>query len=97
MEYHYYVVAARSARDIRYPRPCDATGVAAYTHAVRRIAHTRAVTKGPKSAPDPRKAMLLLKLRLCRWLRTTIPYDLVTSLKTAWPILAPINAFDLFR
>ena len=63
---------------------------------VRRILYTRAVIKGKKPVADPRKGPLLLKLRLWRWPRATIPYDVVTAVNIAW-LIFPIKAFDLFR
>ncbi len=63
---------------------------------VRRILYTRAVLNGKKPVTDPRKGSLLLKLRLWRWPRATIPYDFVTAVNIAW-LIYPIAAFDLFR
>ncbi|MBL7133429.1 MAG: CDP-alcohol phosphatidyltransferase family protein [Phycisphaerae bacterium] len=64
---------------------------------VRRILYTRAVLNGDRPVTDPRQVRLLLKLRLWRWPRATIGYDLVTGMNIAWLIFARIPAFDLFR
>ncbi len=65
---------------------------------IRRILYTRAVINGKKPVTDPRKGPLLLKLRLWRWPRATIPYDFVTGVNIAWLIFAaPINAYWYIR
>jgi CDP-diacylglycerol--glycerol-3-phosphate 3-phosphatidyltransferase len=60
----------------------------------RRIFYTRNVLDGHSPITDPREGGLWLKIRLWRWPRMTIPYDLVTGLNIAWLIFAPIPPFD---
>ena len=55
---------------------------------IRRVFHTRSVLAGKSPIQDPRQGNLWLKLRLWRWPRATIPYDLVTGLNIAWLIFA---------
>jgi len=64
---------------------------------LRRIFHTRAVIAGKTPITDPRKGSLWLKIRLWRWGRATIPYDLVTAINIAWLLFARIPARDLLR
>lgn len=63
----------------------------------RRIFYTRNVIEGKNPITDPRKGGFWLKVRLWRWPRTTIPYDLVTAVNIAWLIFARIPATDLLR
>jgi len=67
--------------------------------AIRRVAHTRAVAAGRPGAPRPgtRKGEIRLKMRLWRWPRMSLPYDLVTGLNIAWLIFARIPATDVLR
>ncbi|MDP7636783.1 MAG: CDP-alcohol phosphatidyltransferase family protein [Phycisphaerae bacterium] len=64
---------------------------------VRRILYTRAVMAGKRPPLDPRAGRWWLKVRLWRWPRMTVPYDLVTGLNIAWLIFAPIPAYDVLR
>jgi len=63
----------------------------------RRVAHTRAVIAGRRVVLDPRQGRLGDKLRLWRWERMTIPYDIVTAVNIAWLLAARIGEFDLLR
>ena len=65
--------------------------------ALWRIAHTRAVAAGRSPVLDPRKGGTWLKMRLWRWPRMSLPYDLVTGLNIAWLIFARIPAADVLR
>jgi len=56
---------------------------------LRRIAHTRAVIAGRSPLPDPRRGPWHMRIRLWRWPRMTIPYDLVTGLNILWLLAAP--------
>jgi len=60
----------------------------------RRIAYTRGVINGRRPVLDPRKGPLHVKLRLWRWPRMTVPYDLVTALNIAWLLFARVGQFD---
>jgi phosphatidylglycerophosphate synthase len=62
--------------------------------AIRRIFHTKAVLEGQTPVTDPRQGNLWLKLRLWRWPRASIPYDLVTGLNIAWLIFARFHPAD---
>ena len=64
---------------------------------LRRIAYTRNVIAGRQPVTDPRRGGPWLKVRLWRWPRMTIPYDLVTGLNIAWLIFAPVEAQDVIR
>ena len=64
---------------------------------LRRIAHTKAVIDGGTPITDPRKGGWLLKIRLWRWPRMTVPYDLVTAVNIAWLLLGPIGPTDVLR
>ena len=61
---------------------------------IRRILHTKAVLAGQTPITDPRQGNLWLKLRLWRWPRASIPYDLVTGLNIAWLIFARFHPAD---
>ncbi len=62
--------------------------------AVRRIFHTRAALAGRRPTDDPRRGNLWLKLRLWRWPRGSLPYDLVAGLNIAWLIFARFQVTD---
>ncbi len=64
---------------------------------VRRINHTRAVLKGTSPITDPAAGPMHLKLRLWRWPRATVPYDLITGLNIAWLIFARLGDCDWLR
>ena len=64
---------------------------------LRRIFHTKAVLSGKTPIVDPRQGGLRLKLRLWRWPRATVPYDVVTALNIAWLIFAPVPTADVLR
>jgi phosphatidylglycerophosphate synthase len=64
---------------------------------LRRILHAKAVIQGGNPITDPRKGGLLLAIRLWRWPRMTIPYDIVTGINIAWLIFARIRPEDLLR
>ena len=64
---------------------------------LRRILFTRAVIRGKNPITDPRKGNLLLKMRLWRWPRGTIPYDIATAVNIAWLIYPLLCPFDVFR
>ena len=63
----------------------------------RRVLHTRAIFEGKHPITDPRQGGWWLKIRLWRWPRMTIPYDIVTGLNIAWLIFAPVPATDWIR
>jgi CDP-diacylglycerol--glycerol-3-phosphate 3-phosphatidyltransferase len=65
--------------------------------AVRRILHTKAVIRGQPRITDPRRGGWWLKLRLWRWPRKTLPYDLTCAACIAWLLLARIPAADVLR
>jgi len=67
---------------------------------VRRVGHAKAVLEGRRPVIDPRqagpgRAGLWLKVRLWRWPRATIPYDIVTACNIAWLVFARIPTADL--
>ncbi len=64
---------------------------------LRRIAYTRAVLDGRSPVTDPREGGWWIKVRLWRWARMTIPYDLVTGVNIAWLIFARFDARDVIR
>ena len=63
----------------------------------RRMSYTHAVIAGRQPVRDPRKGPLHVKLRLWRWPRMTVPYDVVTILNIAWLIFAPVASLDPLR
>lgn len=63
----------------------------------RRISYTRSVLAGKKTITDPRGGNWWLKLRLWRWERMTVPYDIVTGVNVAWLIFAPVPPVDVLR
>ena len=62
--------------------------------ALRRVFYTKAVIEGKSLITDPREGGLWLKVRLWRWPRMTLPYDLVTGINIAWLIFARITPID---
>ena len=64
---------------------------------LRRLAYTRSMIAGRQPVTDPRKGGFWLKVRLWRWPRMTVPYDVVTGLNIAWLIFARIEPVDLLR
>jgi CDP-diacylglycerol--glycerol-3-phosphate 3-phosphatidyltransferase len=64
---------------------------------LRRVLYTRAVINGKRPITDPRLGGWWLKVRLWRWPRGTVPYDLVCVLLIAFLILAPVPAWDAIR
>lgn len=64
---------------------------------LRRVAHTKAVLEGRHPITDPRQGGWRLKVRIWRWPRGTLPYDLVTAANMAWLVLARIPAPDCLR
>ncbi len=65
--------------------------------ALRRLLYTKAVIEGRGRITDPRDGGLWVKIRLWRWARMTIPYDLVTGLNIAWLIFARFEPVDVIR
>jgi len=65
--------------------------------AFRRAHYTWMVIAGRKPVPDIRSAPLHVKIRLWRWPRMSIPYDIVTGLNIAWLIFAPVGDIDPLR
>lgn len=61
----------------------------------RRMMHTRAVLAGRTPIVDPRQGGWWLKIRLWRWPRKTVAYDVVTGINIAWLLFAPVG--DIFR
>ncbi|MCE5328163.1 MAG: CDP-alcohol phosphatidyltransferase family protein [Planctomycetaceae bacterium] len=64
---------------------------------LRRIDYTRGVLAGRTPLTDVRQGPWHLKLRLWRWPRMSVPYDIVTGLNIAWLIFAPVRPFDIFK
>ena len=64
---------------------------------LRRVAYTHAVLAGRSPVLDPRKGSWHVKLRLWRWPRMTVPYDVITGLNIAWLIFAPVGSIDPLR
>jgi len=64
---------------------------------LRRILHTKAVIEGKQAIIDPRQGGWWLKIRLWRWPRMTVPYDVVTIANIAWLVFADIPATDVLR
>jgi len=64
---------------------------------LRRIVHTWRVIEGKPVVTDPRKGKFWLKIRLWRWPRMTLAYDLVTALNIAWLVFARFPARDIIR
>jgi CDP-diacylglycerol--glycerol-3-phosphate 3-phosphatidyltransferase len=64
---------------------------------LRRLAHTRAALLGRAETPDLSAAPLHRKLRLWRWPRMSLPYDVITGLNIAWLIFAPVGNVDPLR
>jgi len=64
---------------------------------VRRILHTRALLAGRQPIEDPRHGGWWLKIRLWRWPRKTIPYDIVAAMNISWLILARFAPVDVLR
>ena len=62
---------------------------------LRRIFYTRAVINGKNPIIDPRQGPWWLKVRIWRWPRGTVPYEIVTAANIAWLIFA--RADDLVR
>ena len=64
----------------------------------RRVLHAKAVLEGKHPITDPRQGGWWLKVRLWRWPRMTVPYDIITGLNILWLIFAPIPGnFDPLR
>ena len=63
----------------------------------RRAHYTWMVINGRTPVTDIRSAPLHMKLRLWRWPRMTVPYDIVTGLNIAWLIFAPVGHLDPLR
>lgn len=65
---------------------------------LRRIHYTHAVINEKPGAmvTDPRNGSIWMKIRLWRWPRMTVAYDVITALNIAWLIFAPIPEFDIF-
>jgi CDP-diacylglycerol--glycerol-3-phosphate 3-phosphatidyltransferase len=64
---------------------------------LRRIFHAKAVLEGKHPITDPRLGGWWLKIRLWRWPRMTIPYDVITGLNIAWLIFARVPDIDYLR
>jgi len=64
---------------------------------LRRIAYTKQVIDGRNPATDPRRGGWMVKIRLWRWARMTVPYDIVTGVNILWLIFAPVEAADVIR
>ncbi|MHC4294877.1 MAG: CDP-alcohol phosphatidyltransferase family protein [Planctomycetota bacterium] len=72
-------------------------GISPLFTAIRRIGYTRSVLAGRTPVTDPRNGGWWLKVRLWRYPRMTVPYDIVTGLNIAWLIFARIEATDVIR
>jgi len=64
---------------------------------LRRIVYTRSVMAGRRPVTDWRQGPWWQKMRLWRWPRMTVPYDVITAANIAWLIFFPVAAFDAFR
>jgi len=64
---------------------------------LRRIFYTKAVIDGKEPITDPRKGNFWLRIRLWRYPRMTIAYDVVTGLNILWLIFAPVPSIDPIR
>ena len=64
---------------------------------LRRIFHTKRIIDGKSCIIDPRDGGFWLKVRLWRWPRMTIPYDIVTGINIAWLIFARFETRDFLR
>ena len=64
---------------------------------LRRVFYTKAVIEGRSPVLDVRRAGWWLKLRLWRWPRATVPYDVVTGLNIAWLIFVRFRPADVLR
>ena len=66
---------------------------------LRRIFHTKAVIEGKTPIIDPRKGNWWLRVRIWRWPRMTIPYDVTTAINITWLMFARFDAgqYDLIR
>jgi len=64
---------------------------------LRRIVYTKQVIAGRDPETDPRRGGWLGKVRLWRWARMTIPYDVVTGANILYLIFAPVEATDVIR
>jgi len=62
---------------------------------LRRVFYTKAVIEGRNPIVDPRKGGWWLKVRIWRWPRMTIPYDVATAVNIAWLIFARLDAGEL--
>lgn len=63
----------------------------------RRLRYTWLVIEDRPPVEDIRSAPLHVRIRLWRWPRMTVPYDIVTGLNIAWLIFAPIGNIDPLR
>lgn len=64
---------------------------------LRRIVYTKQIIDGKSCIIDPRDGGFWLKVRLWRWPRMTIPYDIVTGINIAWLIFARFEIRDILR
>jgi len=64
---------------------------------IRRLAYTRAVIAGRQPITDPRSGGFWLKIRLWRWPRMTVPYDIVTAANIVWLVVARPEPADVLR
>ncbi|NLW85361.1 MAG: CDP-alcohol phosphatidyltransferase family protein [Planctomycetes bacterium] len=64
---------------------------------LRRVFYTKSVIEGRSPMEDPRQGGWWLRVRLWRWPRKTLPYDLVTGVNILWLIFARVPAGDFFR
>jgi len=64
---------------------------------LRRMHYTWSVIAGKTPVQDIRQAPWHIRIRLWRWPRMTVPYDIVTGLNIAWLILAPVGNIDPLR
>lgn len=64
---------------------------------LRRIFYTKSVIEGRTPITDPRLGGWWLKIRLWRWPRMTVPYDIITGLNIAWLIFVRLPGGDPLR
>lgn len=64
---------------------------------LRRVRYTRAALEKRSPITDPRQGGFWLKIRVWRYPRMSVPYDMVTFLNVAWLVLVPVPPLDVIR
>lgn len=70
--------------------------ISPFFSAMLRIFYTRAIIEGRTPLTDPRQGPWHFKIRLWRWPRMSVPYDVITGLNIAWLIFAPVEKIMMF-